>query len=152
MTKKFFSLEKTYSEVIGEYYSPFKIKNILDEIDELIVNNDLQFVEHNVQEKINENTIDIIFNIFEGEKQLVERINVKGNTVTNENVIRGEFLLDEGDPYTNINLEKTIAKLKSRNIFKDVRYETFDGTEDNLKEIDIIVERAQQVRLVPEQE
>ena len=140
--KIFFPLEKTYSEVVGDYYSPFKIKNILDEIDELIANNDLQFVEHNVEEKINENTIDIIFNIFEGEKKLVERINVKGNTVTNENVIRGEFLLDEGDPFTNINLEKTIAKLKSRNIFKDVRYEIFDGTEDNLKEIDIIVEES----------
>ena len=138
--KIFFPLEKTYNNIVGQYYSPFKIKKILDEIDELIANNDLQFVEHNVQEKINESTIDITFNIFEGEKKIVERINVKGNSVTNENVIRGEFLLDEGDPFTNINLEKTIAKLKSRNIFKDVRYEVSDGTQNNLKEIDIFIE------------
>ena len=67
--KIFFPLEKTYNNIVGQYYSPFKIKKILDEIDELIANNDLQFVEHNVQEKINESTIDITFNIFEGEKR-----------------------------------------------------------------------------------
>ncbi|OUV60589.1 MAG: outer membrane protein assembly factor BamA [Cellvibrionales bacterium TMED122] len=138
--KIFFPLETVYKKFSGEYYSPFKIKTILDEIDEIISNNNLQFVEHNVQEQINAASIDIIFNIFEGEKKLVERINVKGNTVTNENVIRGEFLIDEGDPFTNINLEKTISKLKARNIFKDVKYETTNGSEDNLKIIDITVE------------
>ena len=138
--KIFFPLETVYKKFSGEYYSPFKIKTILDEIDEIISNNNLQFVEHNVQEQINAASIDIIFNIFEGEKKLVERINVKGNTVTNEDVIRGEFLIDEGDPFTNINLEKTISKLKARNIFKDVKYETTNGSEDNLKIIDITVE------------
>ena len=131
--KIFFPLNKIYKKFAGENYSPFKVKDILDEIDLLIANNNLQFVEHNVQEKINEKTIDVIFNIFEGEKELVERINVKGNSVTNENVIRGEFLLDEGDPFTNINLEKTISNLKSRNIFKDVKYEISEGSESNLK-------------------
>ena len=138
--KIFFPLNKIYKEFVGEYYSPFKIKEILDTIDELIASNNLQFVEHNVQEQVNKESIDIVFNIFEGEKELVERVNVKGNTVTNEDVIRGELLLDEGDPFTRINLEKSIAKIKSRNIFKDVKYKISDGTENNLKIIDIEVE------------
>ena len=33
------------------------------------------------------------FNIFEGEKNLVERINITGNNVTNEDVIRGELII-----------------------------------------------------------
>ena len=45
-------------------------------------------------------------------KILVERINILGNTVTNESVIRGELLLDEGDPFTNLNLEKSVAEIK----------------------------------------
>ena len=138
--KIFFPLNKIYKEFVGEYYSPFKIKEILDNIDELIASNNLQFVEHNVQEQVNEGTIDIVFNIFEGEKKLVERVNVRGNTVTNEDVIRGELLLDEGDPFTKINLEKSIAKIRSRNIFKDVKYEISNGTENNLQIIDIEVE------------
>ncbi len=138
--KIFFPLKKTYNKFSGDYYSPFKVKEILEDIDDLIANNNLQFVEHNVQEKIVGGSIDIIFNIFEGEKELVERINVKGNTVTNEDVIRGELLLDEGDPFTKVNLEKSVAKIKSRNIFKDVSYQIADGTEKNLKIIDIKVE------------
>ncbi len=138
--KLFFPLNKTYSKYIGEYYSPFKIQKILVEIDELIASNNLQFVEHNVEEQINNDSIDIVFNIFEGEKELVERINVKGNSITNEDVIRGELLLDEGDPFTKINLEKSVSKIKSRQIFKDVKYEIIDGSEDNLKIIDIKVE------------
>ena len=138
--KIFFPLNKKYKEFIGLHYSPFRIKEILEEIDQIISNNNLQFVEHNVQEKINNDTIDITFNIFEGEKELVERINVKGNTVTNEDVIRAELLLDEGDPFTKINLDKSIARIKARNIFKDVKYQVSDSKKDNLKIIDIQVE------------
>ena len=93
----FFPLKQTYQKYIGEYYSPFKVKNILEDLDKLIDDNNLQFVEHNVQEIIEGNSINIIFNIFEGKKILVERINVLGNTITNEDVIRGELILDEGD-------------------------------------------------------
>ena len=138
--KIFFPLNKTYKKYAGEFYSPFKVKAILEEIDELIASNNLQFVEHNVKEEIRQESVDIIFNIFEGEKKLVERINVKGNSVTNENVIRGELLVDEGDPFTRINLDKSISKIKSRNLFKDVKYQITDGTETNLKIIDIEVE------------
>ena len=74
------------------------------------------------------------------EKRISKRINVKGNSVTNEDVIRGELILDEGDPFTKINLEKSIAELKARNIFKDVKYQVSDGSESNLKTIDIEVE------------
>ena len=136
----FFSLNKTYKKFSGQYYSPFKIKEILDEIDEIISNNNLQFVEHNVQEKINEDTIDIVFNIYEGEKEIVERININGNSITNEDVIRGELILDEGDPYTLINLEKSISKIKARNIFKDVKYSIKQGSDKNFKVIDIEIE------------
>ena len=138
--KIFFPLDKTFKKYIGEYYSPFKIKKILEDLDELIADNSLQFVEHNVQEQINDNSIDVTFNVYEGEKQLVERINIKGNQVTNEDVIRGELILDEGDPFTQLNLEKSIAEIKARNIFKDVNFEIVDGSENNLKVINIEVE------------
>ena len=47
----------------------------------------------------------------------MERINILGNNVTNETVIRGELELDEGDPFTELGLDKTIANLKSRKLF-----------------------------------
>ena len=138
--KLFFPLNESYEKYVGTFYSPFKIKKLLDELDELIVKNNLQFVEHNVQEILESDSINIVFNVFEGEKTLVERINITGNDITNEDVIRGELVLDEGDPFTKINLDKSIAEIKERNIFKDVNYEILDGSEKNLKIINLNVE------------
>ena len=136
----FFPLEKEFNKYVGEYYSPFKIKKLLDKIDELIDNNSLQFVEHNVEEIIDDKNINIIFNLYEGEKVLIERINIVGNNITNEDVIRGELIIDEGDPYTKLGMDKSVAEIKARNIFKDVKYKVVDGSEKNLKIIDILVE------------
>ena len=136
----FFPLNKSFKKYVGEYYSPFKVKRLLEDLDELIEDNNLQFVEHNVQEEIVGNTITIKLNIFEGEKNIVERINIKGNVTTNEDVIRGELIIDEGDPLTKLNLEKSIAEIKERRIFKDVDYTITDGSSSNAKVIDIQVE------------
>ena len=40
----FSSLENSYKEIIGKYYSPFKITKLLQELDLIIANNDLQFI------------------------------------------------------------------------------------------------------------
>ena len=109
-------------------------------MDEIIEENNLQFVEHNVQEIIEDESINIVLNVFEGKKNLIERINITGNYATNEDVIRGELIVDEGDPLTNLNLDKSIAKIKERRIFKDVSYEIKDGSQTNLKVININVE------------
>jgi outer membrane protein insertion porin family len=135
----FYPLNEKFKKLAGDYYSPFKIKKLLEDIDELIEFNNLQFVEHNVEEIVNNDSISIKFNIYEGKKVLVERINILGNYVTNESVIRGELLLDEGDPFTNLGLDKSISKIKSRNIFKSVTQKTTEGSEENLKVIDITV-------------
>ena len=138
--KLFIELNKQYGKFIGEYYSPFKVQKLLESIDELIEKNNLQFVEHNVKEIVDEDSITIEFNIFEGEKVLVERINIIGNNITNESVIRGELLLDEGDPYTKIKLDKSVSKIRARNIFKNVTSKISSGKDGNLKIIDITVD------------
>ncbi len=135
----FLSLNDSYKEFIGEYYSPFKIKKLLDNLDNLIERKNLQFVEHNVEEILEKDKIHIKFNIFEGQKILVERINITGNNITNEDVIRGELILDEGDPFTNLNLDKSISKIKSRGLFRDVQYKVLDGSKNNLKIVEIEV-------------
>ena len=66
--KDIFKLNKVYQSYIGDYYSPFKVKKLLDEIDALIDDNNLQFVEHNVQEIIEDDQINIVFNIYEEKK------------------------------------------------------------------------------------
>jgi len=138
--KLFIPLQGSFTKVIGKFYSPFLIKKLLDEVDLLIADNDLQFIEHSVNEILESGTIEIKINIFEGQKELVEKINVIGNTVTDESVIRAELLLDEGDPFNKLKLEQSISKLKSRNIFGQVTRKITNGTNQNKKIIEIEVE------------
>ncbi len=137
--KIFFPLEEIYKETTGEFYSPFKVKKILETVDDLIDSNSLQFADHKVEEILENGKISLIFDIREGEKVLVERINILGNSITKEEVIRSELVLDEGDPFTQLNLDKSISNLKARRIFKTVSSSVKDGSSSDLKTIDIRV-------------
>ncbi len=136
----FIPLNKKFKKVVGNYYSPFTIKKLLDEVDLLIAKNDIQFVEHSVSEILVKDNIEVQINIFEGEKVIVEKINIKGNSVTNESVIRSELLLDEGDPFSPLKLNQSISRIKARGIFSEVQQDTSVGSVKNSKIIDIIVE------------
>ena len=136
----FLPLEKNFKKTVGKYYSPFTVKKLLDELDLLIADNDLQFIEHSVNEVLDEESIEIKINIYEGNKELVERINILGNSVTNESVVRGELLLDEGDPFNSLKLEQSVSRIKARNIFGAVKVDTISGKNKDQKIINIIVE------------
>ena len=118
----------------------FKIQKILTKIDKIVDQNELQFVQHTVKETVDGKNIDIIFKIFEGPKIQIERVNIFGNTVTSDTVIRSELQLDEGDPYSKIKLNQTVSELKARNIFKSVKEKIVDGSERDLKVLEITVE------------
>ena len=139
-SKLFLPLEKSYMKMVGKYYSPFRVKKLLDELDALIASNDLQFIEHSVNEILENDSIEIKINIFEGKKQLVEKVIIKGNAVTDESVIRSELMLDEGDPFNKLKLDQSIAKLKSRRLFKNVVPKVIEGTRKDQKIIEISVE------------
>ena len=138
--KAFIPLQKNFTKIIGKYYSPFKVKKLLDELDLLIANNDLQFIEHSVNEILEQDSIELKINIYEGKKLLVEKINVVGNSVTEESVIRSELLIDEGDPFNKLKLDQSIAKLRSRNIFGKVKEKITDGSNKEQRIIEINVE------------
>ena len=57
----------------------------------------------------------------QSEKFYVERINIFGNFITFENVIRNQLIIDEGDAYNEILLNKSINNLKAINVFSKVR-------------------------------
>ena len=138
--KLFLPLNNIYKKTIGEYYSPFTVKKLLDELDLIINNEDLQFIEHNVNEILKEDTIELIINVVEGQKVVVEKIEISGNSVTNETVIRSALLLDEGDPFSKVKVDKSISQIKSKGIFASVKETISDGSIPNSKKIKIVVE------------
>ena len=136
----FLPLNKIYRKISGDYYSPFKVKQILEELDNLIDSNSLQFANHSVEEIIGDGKISLIFDIREGDKVLVERVNILGNSITKEEVIRSELELDEGDPFTELSLNKSISNIQARKIFRTVESNVRSGSSSDLKEIDLIVQ------------
>ena len=94
-----------------------KLNSVLEKIDKLSEQKELQFINHSVLETLDGHGVEVKINIFEGEKVIIERINIVGNSVTNDSVIRGEMIVDEGDPFSKLLVNKSINKLKGRNIF-----------------------------------
>jgi len=136
----FLSLEGEFNKLVGKYYSVKKLNDVLEKIDRLSELKELQFISHNVLETLDDNGVEVKINIFEGEKFIIERINIAGNSVTNDSVIRGELIVDEGDPYSVLLINKSINKIKGRNIFGKVNYETLPGSTNDLKVLKINVE------------
>jgi outer membrane protein insertion porin family len=103
----------------------------------------LQFINHRVSETLVGDGVEVVVEIFEGKKFIIERINVAGNNVTNDDVIRGEMIVDEGDPYSAILINKSVNRLKSRGIFSEVEHTILDGSSPDLKILEIkVVEKA----------
>ena len=136
----FASLEKEFNKVVGEYYSQRKLTKILEKIDELSQLKELQFINHSVDETLDNDSVVVKINIYEGDKFIIERINVVGNSVTNDAVIRGEMVVDEGDPYSELLVNKSVNKLKARGIFGKVEPKITDGSSPDLKILEISVE------------
>jgi outer membrane protein insertion porin family len=138
--KNYEKLINKFESVKGKNYSIDVIKEILDEIDLISIDEQYQSVNALVEENIVENIINLQFIIEESELFIVEKINIYGNNVTDENVIRNKLLVDEGDPYNDILLTKTKNILNNLNIFRSVKTEVLDSKLTNSKIINIYVE------------
>ena len=136
----FHSLEPEFNKLVGKYYSQQKLNKVLEKIDKLSEQKELQFINHNVLETLDDNGVEVKINIFEGKKFIIEKINITGNNVTNDGVIRGELVVDEGDPYSELLVNKSINEIKGRNIFGKVTHKTSPGSSDGLKVLEINVE------------
>jgi outer membrane protein insertion porin family len=138
--KNYLSLNNLFEEIKGEPYSLNRVEQILSEVDQITLDEEYKTVRASVEEKIIENNLNINFIIDETEKFFVEKINIFGNTVTRESVIRNQLELDEGDPYSEILLKKSENNIKSLNFFKDVNLNITDGKDVNTKIINFRVD------------
>ena len=139
--KRFDELLNVFKDLEDTTYSNKKIESILDEIDKIAVTENYEFIDATVSETIeDDNKINFVFNIKEGDKFYVERIDIKGNNITDEKFIRQQLFVDEGDPFNNLLHNKSINKIKGTSIFKTVETTILDGSTKGLKVVEISVE------------
>ena len=124
----------------GKKYSTKAINEEIEEINSFALRNDFIFIEAKYKEfALNNNKIDIIVYFNELEKRYIERINILGNYITDEKVLRNSFIVDEGDPFNEILFNKSVQNIKSKNIFGKINYEILESENQN-KIININVE------------
>ena len=136
----FSGIKSSLNKLKGEIYSLKKINSILKEIDKLLLNSDYSFFNATYNENLYENKLDLTINLTESEKKYVERINLFGNYITNDRVLRNQLQVDEGDPYNKILLNNSINEIKALGIFKNVTSKASKGKSEEFKIIDITVE------------
>lgn len=73
-------------------------------------------------------TVSVVFNVDEGPRTYIERINLRGNTRTRDYVIRREFDISEGDAYNRALVDRAERRLKNLDYFKSVKITTEPGS------------------------
>ena len=136
----FNEVQKLLNELEGTLYSFSKISKIVKEIDKISLSREYDFINATIlEDKLDNNKINIKFKVTESEKLYVERVNIFGNNITEESVIRSNLEVDEGDPFNELLHAKGLNNIKALNIFKTVNSETIEGSSPSSKIINIEV-------------
>ena len=136
----FNEVQKLLNELEGTLYSFSKISKIVKEIDKISLSREYDFINATIlEDKLDNNKININFKVTESEKLYVERVNIFGNNITEESVIRSNLEVDEGDPFNELLHAKGLNNIKALNIFKTVNSETIEGSSPSSKIINIEV-------------
>jgi len=139
--KNFQEVQNLLDEIKNENYSFYRVSKIVKAIDKVSLSREYDFITAEIiEKKISKDKIDITFKVSETEKLYVEQINIFGNNITEESVIRNELEVDEGDPFNELLQTKSINNVKSLNIFKSVKSEILVGSNPTTKIININVE------------
>ena len=124
----------------NEFYSPQAINKVNKQITDFLENKKYGNFEINIQDiKAADDKINIIVQLSEGQKSLVNKINIQGNTITEEKVIRDNLTISEGDQFNSSKIKKSVDNIKSKQLFVKVDYKIEDSDKKNLKDLNLFV-------------
>jgi len=126
----------------GDWYNANAVDDTVLQLTELVGDQGYAFIEvrPDVQRNRDEKTIDITFEVLEGPRTYVERIEIRGNTRTEDEVIRREFLLVEGDAFNASKLRRSRQRISDLGFFKQVDVNNVPGSEQDRTVVQVDVE------------
>jgi outer membrane protein insertion porin family len=115
----------------GQLYADEKIEQATDALTFAAGSAGFAFVDVRPQYHANPatHTVDVNFDVKEGPRVYIDRIDIVGNTQTLDYVIRREMSLSEGDAYNRVLVDQSKNKIKALGFFKDVDVTTQPGSE-----------------------
>jgi len=104
----------------GDWYNADQVEDIVQKLTDAVGTKGYAFVDIRPQVNRNRETkvIDVTYDIQEGPRVFVERIDITGNVRTLDKVIRREFRLVEGDAFNTAKLRRSRQRLKDLNFFE----------------------------------
>jgi outer membrane protein insertion porin family len=125
------SLRPLVPIVDGSVYDAEAIDKSIDALTNAAGNKGYAFAEIHprVKRDRDNRTIDVIFNIDQGPRVYVEKINITGNNRTLDKVIRREFRLVEGDAFNRVLVDRSRTRIKGLGFFKDVDIKPAPGSQ-----------------------
>ncbi len=119
-------LEKYLEQDDGDILDITKVEKTVDELTEKLLNDGYAFVnvEPDIVPNSKDHTATVVYRITEGEKVFIRRINIKGNTRTQDKVIRREFRIKEGDAYNASLLRRSKQNVSDLDYFSNVEMTT----------------------------
>ncbi|WP_422366737.1 outer membrane protein assembly factor BamA [Pelagibius sp.] len=126
----------------GDWYDASEVDKSIEALTEAVGDFGFAFVDvrPRVQRDRENLTIDLVFDIQEGPKVFVERIDIEGNTRTLDRVIRREFRLVEGDAFNSSKLRRSRQRVQNLGFFKTVTVENQPGSSPDRTVVKVEVE------------
>ncbi len=124
------SLKQDLKLAEGDWYNGDAVGRSADAIEDDIRTRGYAFVQvtPRIERDTQKHTVTLTFDVTEGPRVYVERINISGNTRTQDRVIRREFRIAEGDAYNQELLRRSRQRLEDLNYFNNVQITTEPGS------------------------
>lgn len=135
----YIEISKLFKDLKNKPYSINRIEKIINLIDRISNTEQFESTKATVNENVIDNKINLEFVVEETERIIVKKINILGNNVTQENVLRNQLEIDEGDPYNEILAVRSINNIRSLNFFRSVDLDVLDDKQNGFKEMNISV-------------
>ncbi len=115
---------------VGDWYDGDAVERTVTAMSDDVQSRDIAFVEvrPEISRDSTKHTVDLVFNVINGPRVYVERINIDGNTRTEDKVIRREFRLAEGDALNAAAIRRSRQRLTDLGYFSNVSITNAPGS------------------------
>jgi outer membrane protein insertion porin family len=125
----------------GQVYARKSVEEDLQTLSQVYGDQGYAFanINPNIQPHDEDLTADVTYMVQKGPRVYVERINISGNTITRDKVLRREIMLKENSLYNETRLRQSQQRLQALGYFEEVNFATPRGSSDDRIHINITV-------------
>ncbi|MFN4281974.1 MAG: outer membrane protein assembly factor BamA [Alphaproteobacteria bacterium] len=125
-----------------DWYNANEVEDVVNKLTDAVGSQGYGFVDvrPRVERDRDNQKVDITYEINEGPRVFVERIDIIGNTRTQDRVIRREFRLIEGDAFNTAKLNRSRQRIRDLGYFKTAEVRRIEGSSPDKTVLQVQVE------------